>query len=78
MATSKAQAPSLWTRIKRPFISISKFLREVWNELQRVIWPTHEETYGFTIVVIICVIVVAAWVGVWDFMLSQVVRLLGI
>lgn len=78
MATGKVQDGGLLARVKRPFLSIGKFLREVWNELQRVVWPSHEETYGFTIVVIVAVVVVAVWVGFWDLLFSQIVRALGI
>ena len=78
MAPSKTQDSGLLSKVKRPFLNLAKFLREVWNELQRVVWPSHDETYGFTIVVIIAVVVVAAWVGFWDFFFTKVVALLGI
>ena len=78
MAPSKTQNGGFVARVKRPFLNIGKFLREVWNELQRVVWPTHDETYGFTIVVIIAVVVVALWVGFWDFFFTKLVTLLGI
>ena len=77
MATSKSGG-GLVAVVKRPFVSISKFLREVWNELQRVVWPSHDETYGFTMVVIVAVVVVAVWVGALDFLFTKVVALLGI
>ena len=77
MATGKSQDGGFLARLKRPFLGIAKFLREVWNELQRVVWPTHEETSGFTFVVIVAVVVVAVWVGVWDFFFTKVVGLLG-
>lgn len=78
MATGKAQDGGFLAKVKRPFLNIGKFLREVWNELQRVVWPTHDETYGFTVVVILAVVVVAVWVGFWDFLFSRIVALLGI
>lgn len=78
MATGKSQDSGFLSKLKRPFLSIGKFLREVWNELQRVVWPSHDETYGFTVVVIVAVVVVAVWVGFWDFLFSRIVTLLGI
>lgn len=75
MATGKTQEGGFLVRVKRPFLNISKFLREVYNELQRVVWPTHDETYGFTVVVIIAVMVVAAWVGIWDLVFGRLVGL---
>lgn len=76
MATGKTQEVGLLTKIKQPFLGLGKFLREVWNELQRVVWPTHDETYGFTVVVIVAVIVVAIWVGVWDLVFGKFMELL--
>lgn len=78
MATGKGASNGLWERLKRPFMSLSKFLREVGNELQRVVWPSHEETYGFTVVVIIAVVITAIWVGFWDYIFSNIVTLLGL
>ena len=78
MATSKTQQRGFMAKVKSPFLSIGKLLKEVWNELQRVVWPSHEETYSFTIVVVIAVIVVAAWVGWWDLFFARLVNLLGL
>lgn len=73
MATGKTQDGGFVGKLKRPFLNVAKFLREVWNELQRVVWPNHEETYGFTIVVIVAVVIVAIWVGFWDLIFSRIV-----
>jgi preprotein translocase subunit SecE len=78
MAPTKQQNAGLLTRLQRPFQSISKFLREVWNELQRVVWPTNEDCLGFTVVVILGVLVVAAWVGLWDMIFTRLMTLIGI
>lgn len=78
MATAKAKAAEggLVSKLKRPFLNLARFLREVWTELQRVVWPTHEDTKGFTAVVIVAVVIVAIWVGFWDFLFGQIVGLL--
>jgi len=78
MATTKTQQRGFIAKLKSPFLSLGKLLRDVWNELQRVVWPSHEETYSFTIVVIIAVIVVAAWVGFWDLFFVKLVSWLGL
>jgi preprotein translocase SecE subunit len=77
MATGKTQTGGLLPTVKRPFLSMGKFLREVYNELQRVVWPSHDETYGFTMVVIICGVVVAIWVGAWDGLFTVLLHRLG-
>jgi preprotein translocase subunit SecE len=76
MSTAKRTEVGLLDKIKRPFLNIGKFLREVWSELQRVVWPTHEDTKGYTAVVIITVVIVAVWVGFWDLIFGKLLDLL--
>lgn len=78
MATAKAQSVPLLTRILRPFVNFGRFLRDVHLELQRVVWPSHEETYSFTVVVIIAVTIVAAWVAILDVIFASFMHLLGL
>ncbi|MCP4669971.1 MAG: preprotein translocase subunit SecE [Desulfobacula sp.] len=52
-----------------------EFLREVQIELKKVTWPTRKQTTGTTIVVIIFVFIVAAFLGVFDFGLSKIVQI---
>lgn len=59
--------------VKKPFRSVARFLKEVWAELQRVVWPGHEETYAFTGVVIVAVAIVAFWVGMLDLLFTKLV-----
>jgi preprotein translocase SecE subunit len=42
-------------------------------ELQRVVWPSHEETYAFTGVVIVAVGIVAVWIGLLDLIFTRLV-----
>jgi len=51
------------------------FLREVKVELKKVTWPTRKQTTGTTIVVIIFVFVIAAFLGLFDFGLSKLVQI---
>jgi len=78
MATAKAQGTSFVSRLTRPFVRLGSFLKDVHAELQRVVWPSHEETYSFTVVVIIAVGIVAVWVGVLDMLLTRIMMLLGV
>ena len=73
MATTGTAKVGLGARVKRPFQNLSRFLRDVWGELQRVVWPSHEETYSYTAVVVIAVAVVAVWVGILDLICSSIV-----
>ncbi len=72
-AASKAfkapQAPGLWERS-------TQFLREVVQELKRVAWPSRRQTMSTTGVVLALVILVSIFLGVVDFALSRLVRLI--
>ena len=50
------------------------FLQEVWAELKKVHWPTRSETYAATVVVLVLVGIVALYLGMVDFILSQCVN----
>ena len=56
------------------FSRAAEFLREVKVELKKVTWPTRKQTTGTTIVVILFVFVVAAFLGLFDFSLSRLVQ----
>ncbi len=76
MVAVKVQAGGFVRRLVRPFTNTWNFLQEVWQELHRVVWPSHEETYTFTVVVIIAVVIVAIWVGLLDMIFTKLVGLL--
>jgi preprotein translocase subunit SecE len=65
-------------RVIAPFRSVVRFFKEVWGELQRVVWPSHEDTYGFTGVVIVATAITAMWVGLLDVLFTNVVGALGL
>ena len=44
----------------------SRFLQEVAAELRKVSWPNRQQLFQSTLVVLICVAVVAAYLGVLD------------
>ena len=54
----------------------STFLREVRSEMGKVTWPSARELKGQTLVVIIAVLVIAAFIGLVDLILNQTIRLL--
>ncbi len=51
-----------------------RFLRETYEELRKVVWPTPAELYRYTLVVIATVVVIAAFIGAVDFLLSEVAK----
>ncbi|PLX96572.1 MAG: preprotein translocase subunit SecE [Desulfuromonas sp.] len=53
----------------------SEFLGNVKAELKKVTWPTKKDTYASTIVVIVLVMLCAAFLGGVDIILSRLIRL---
>ena len=49
---------------------------EVRAEFKKVTWPSRTELKGQTIVVIVAVLVIAAFIGVVDLILSNTIKLL--
>ncbi|MBF0303105.1 MAG: preprotein translocase subunit SecE [Desulfamplus sp.] len=52
-----------------------QFLREVQAELKKVTWPNRKQTAGATVVVIILVFIIAAFLGLVDVTLSKLVQI---
>lgn len=72
-AAAAGERTYMLQRIRRPFRRIGNFLKEVWMELQRVVWPDHEETYAFTGVVVVAVGIVSVWIGILDFVFTRLI-----
>ncbi|RJQ68833.1 MAG: preprotein translocase subunit SecE [Desulfobacteraceae bacterium] len=51
-----------------------QFLREVKIELKKVTWPSRKQTMGSTVVVIILVMIISLFLGLVDFGLSSLIR----
>ncbi len=54
---------------------IRRFLRDAKVELNKVTWPTPKEALASTSVVIVVVIIVSLFLGVVDFGLTKIIRL---
>ncbi|MBF0202696.1 MAG: preprotein translocase subunit SecE [Desulfamplus sp.] len=51
-----------------------QYIREVQAELKKVTWPNKKQTAGSTVVVIILVFIIAAFLGLADVALSKLVQ----
>jgi preprotein translocase subunit SecE len=51
-----------------------RFLREVYDELRKVVWPTWGELYRYTLVVIVTVIVIGGFIGGVDYALGAIAK----
>jgi len=45
---------------------VTTFLRDTFEELRKVVWPTPAELYRYTVVVIVTVIVISGFIGLVD------------
>ncbi|KKU09593.1 MAG: preprotein translocase subunit SecE [Candidatus Woykebacteria bacterium GWA1_44_8] len=52
---------------------VFNFLSQVWEELQKVTWPTRAEAIRMTLTVVIVSGLIAAFIGSLDFVLTRAV-----
>ncbi|UCF28273.1 MAG: preprotein translocase subunit SecE [Chloroflexota bacterium] len=50
---------------------VARYFRETIGELRKVTWPTRQEATGLTIVVLIVITLMSAFLGVLDFIYSR-------
>ncbi len=55
---------------------LARFWRETLAELRKVVWPTRDQAVNLTIIVIVTVLAMSAFLGVIDLMLTNLVRLI--
>ena len=50
---------------------LTEYLKETKTELKHVIWPSRKQTFYSTLVVIVLSVLVAYYLGVFDFIFSK-------
>jgi len=50
---------------------VFRYLREVRDEVQKVTWPTKQQTIEKTVLVIVVSVIVGAYIGGLDFLFTQ-------
>ena len=55
---------------------IQRFWRETIGELRKVTWPTPEEAWKMTRIVLVVMVIMAAVLGVLDFAFSRMISFL--
>ena len=66
----------LLRKLVRPFVNVWEFLQDVRHELDRVVWPSHEDTWSFTVIVLITIVIVGMWVGALDWIFARIMGML--
>ncbi|HPD57232.1 MAG TPA: preprotein translocase subunit SecE [Smithellaceae bacterium] len=61
-------------KIKEVFRKMVQFFSDAKAELRRVTWPSRKQTLASTAVVIIIVFIVAIYLGIIDYILARLVR----
>ena len=56
---------------KRFFGGIARYFRELKSELKKVVWPTPNQVLKNTLIVLACVLVVGAFIWVFDFVANE-------
>jgi preprotein translocase subunit SecE len=71
-AARKRQAPPAPRPSKEPRTTPVQFLREVRGELRKVAWPTRAEVVNYSIIVLVAVILLTAYVALLDYGFGEV------
>lgn len=50
---------------------ITEYIKETRGELKHVIWPSKNQTFYYTLIVIVLSVVVAYFLGVFDWIFGQ-------
>ena len=61
--------------MKNLFKRIRNYLADVWAEMKKVSWVKRRELFTTTLVVIVFSTILAAFIGVFDFIFSRLLNL---
>jgi preprotein translocase subunit SecE len=71
----RAEAGSVQALMDK-IVKTRQFLKEAKIELKKVVWPTPKEALISTSVVVVFVIIVSIFLGVVDFGLTKIIKLI--
>lgn len=67
------------TQSEKPFLQkAGKFLRDSRNELKKVHWPNRKELTAYTLVVLFISAIAALFIGLFDYVFTAILRLIGV
>jgi len=55
-------------------MSTNDYIKETRNELKRVNWPTRKQAIAYTVLVVAIAIVLAAYLGLLDYLFSNILE----
>jgi preprotein translocase subunit SecE len=53
---------------------ITEYFKETKTELKHVIWPSRRQTLYYTLAVIVLSVIIAYYLGIFDFIFSQILQ----
>ena len=59
-----------------PFLKVQEFVVEVWAELNKSSWPTRKDLINSTVLVIVTMLVLGAFVAIADLVFINFVKML--
>jgi len=57
-------------------MGLFSYIKETKTEMKHVTWPSRSQTITFTVIVILLSLVTAAFLGLFDYLFAQVIKLL--
>lgn len=57
-------------------MGLFNYFKETKTEMKHVNWPTRQQTISFTIIVIVLSVLVAAFLGFFDYLFANAIKLL--
>ena len=63
-------------KFREVLLKAQYFLKDAWAELKKVTWPTRKQTLASTAVVLVVVFSVSLFLGLIDFGLTKIVKVL--
>ena len=63
-------------RLQDGFQNGIEFVKESWQELKKVYWPSRKETYAATLVVIVVVLLISVFLAMVDLALTKAIQVI--
>ena len=55
---------------------VTHFFKDVKLEMTKVSWPNKDELIGSTLIVLVSLAILSAFIGIWDIILSKIVNII--
>ncbi|WP_366180330.1 preprotein translocase subunit SecE [Actinomyces timonensis] len=70
---SESAAKDASTRSGNPIKRVMRFIRQVIDEMRKVVWPTKNELWTYFVVVAVFIVAIMAFTGVLDTIFDRLV-----